>query len=56
MHNVNKQYMCKDGIVFIVKPVNKANTNVIKLPLIDSTSNVNVNSGKQSVIKDNVLM
>ena len=48
--------MRKDGIVFRVKVVNKANANVINRPLIDSTSNVTVDSGKQSTIGDSVLM
>ena len=48
--------MCKDGIVFLVKPVNKVDTNVINRLLIDSTSNVTVDSGEQSVIGEDVLM
>lgn len=46
--------MCKD--VFRVKPMIKADTNVINQPLINSTSNVTVDSGKQSMIGDSVLM
>ena len=48
--------MGKDGVVFRVKPVNKADANVINQPLIDSTSNVTIDSGKQSTIGDSVLM
>ena len=44
------QYMCKDGVVFRVKPGNKANTR----PLINSTTKVIVDSGKQSTIGDSV--
>ena len=50
------QYMRSHGIVFRLKPVNKAETNIINRPLIDSTSNVTVDSGKQSTIGDDVLM
>ena len=48
--------MRKDGVVFRVKPVNKADANVINRKLIDSTSNVTVDSWKQPTIGDNVLM
>ena len=34
----------------------KADTNVINQPLINSTSNVTVDYGKQSMIEDSVLM
>ena len=50
------QYKRKDGVVFRVKPVNKAYDNIINRPLIDSTSHVTVDLGKQSMIGDNVLM
>ena len=50
------QYTRKDGVIFRVKPVNKPDANVINRPLIDSTSNVIVDSGKQSTIGDIVLM
>ena len=50
------QYTNKDGVVFRIKPVNKADDNVINRPLIDSTSNVTVDSRKQSTIGDSVLM
>ena len=44
----------KDGVVFRVKLVNKADANVINRPLIDYTSNVTADSGKQSTIGDGV--
>ena len=50
------QYMRKDGVIFRVTPVNKADASIINRPLIDSTSNVTVDLGKQSTIGDNVLM
>ena len=34
----------------------KADTDIINQPLINSTSNVTVDSGKQSTIGDSVLM
>ena len=49
------QYTHKDGVVFRVKPVNKADINIINQPLIFCTSNVNVDSGKQSAVGDDVL-
>ena len=48
--------MCKDGILFRVKPVNKTDTNIINQPLIDSTSSVTIDSGKQCTIGDDVLI
>ena len=56
MHNVHAQYTCKYGVVFGVKLVNKAYTNVLNGPLNNSTYNVTVDSGKQLAIRDNVLM
>ena len=53
---LHTQYTCKDGVVFRVKPVNKADNNVINQPLIDSTFNVTTDSGKQSTIGDDLLM
>ena len=50
------QYTHKDGVVFRVKLVNKADANAINRPLIDSTFNVTVDSGKQSMIGDSMLM
>ena len=44
------QCMHKDGIIFRVKSVNKADTNIMNQPLIDSTFNVTTDSGKQSAI------
>ena len=56
MRNIHTQYTCKYEVVFRVKPVNKADTNAINRPLIDSTSNVTIDSGKQSTIRSDVLM
>ena len=39
------QYTRKDGVIFRVKPVNKADINIINWPLTDSTSNVTIDSG-----------
>ena len=56
MCNVHTQYICKDSVVFRVKPVTIANINIINQPLIHSTSNVIVDLGKQTAIRENVLM
>ena len=56
MCNVHMKYICKDSVVFRVKPVTKADINIINQPLIHFTSNVIVDLGKQTAIRDNVLM
>ena len=56
MRNVHTQYTHKDGVIFRVKPVSKADNNVVNWPLIDSTSNVTIDSGKQFTIRDDVVM
>ena len=48
--------MHKDGVIFGIKPVNKADNNVINLSLSNSISNVTTDSGKQSMIGEDVLM
>ena len=44
------QCMCKDGIIFRVKPVNKADTDVVKRPLINTTYNVTVDYNQRRYV------